>query len=191
MTFFFLVTLQKSEMLSGPTTFSGQFTRGTLSWYSAGEGTDVVSVGCCCVDFGLSLVDTAVVDSGTAALAAAVAPVTAVGATAWAVDTEMVAVVELGGLSLVEASPSPSTRLPTAGWDMLGFPLPPRLPVLLRRSSAPSGLERVRGRSSTRRSSPSAWPGSGVSIDKGGSYRSGGGEVKLDKLFWISKISSI
>lgn len=150
-----------------PTTFSGQLTRGTLSWYSAGGGTGVVSAGCCCVGFGLSLVATAAVESGTEALVAAPAAAVA-GAAVWAAAVEIVTVVELGGLSLVEASPSPSTRLPTAGWDMFGILLPPRLPVLLRRSSAPSGLERVRGRSSTRRSSPSAGPGSGVSMDTQG-----------------------
>lgn len=89
-----------------------------------------------------------------------------IGATVWAVVAETVVVVELGGLSLVEASPSPSTRLPTAGCGVLGLLLP-RLPVLLRRSSAPSGLERVLGRSSTDRSSPSAGPGCGVSMDTG------------------------
>lgn len=155
------------------TTFSGQLTRGTLSWYSAGGGTQTgsvgcCSVGCCCVDFGLSLTATAGVDrdAAPAAPAAAAAATTAVAGTAvWAAAVETVAVVELGGLSLVDASPSPSTRLPTAGWDTFVLLVLPRLPVLLRRSSAPSGLERVRGLSSTGRSSPSAGPGSGVSME--------------------------
>lgn len=128
------------------------------------------SVGCCCVGFDRSLVAAAAVDRGTVALAAAAAVTTAVGAD-WAAAADTVEVVELGVLSLVEASPSPSTRLPTADWDMFGFVFPPRLPVLLRRSSAPSGLERVRGRSSTRCSSPSAGPGSGVSMDPQGAKK--------------------
>lgn len=154
------------------TTFSGQLTRGTLSWYSVWGGTGVGSVGCCCcVGFDRSLVVAADVDRGTVGLAAAAAVTTAVGAADWAAAADTVEVVELGVLSLVEASPSPSTRLPTADWDMFGFVFPPRLPVLLRRSSAPSGLERVRGRSSTRCSSPSAGPGSGVSMDPQGAKK--------------------
>lgn len=78
---YFIAVCRKPEQLSEPTTFSGQLTRGTLSWYSAGGGTVVVSGGCCCVGFGLSLAATAAVDSGTVAPAADAAPEGAAGAT--------------------------------------------------------------------------------------------------------------
>lgn len=122
----------------------------------AGEG---------CAGFGLSLAGGVVVltAAGVVAAAAEVAATVVV----------VVVVLALGGLSVLAASPSPSLRLPTAGWGVL---LPPILPLLLGRSSAPSGLERVRGLSSTSRSSPSAGPGSGVSMAAGLNINNTGGK---------------
>lgn len=123
------------------TTFSGQLTRGALSCTSAAGGRG--GAGDACTGFGLSF--TAEAAGATVQMAGAIAA-----------GTAEVAVVELGALSLLEASPSPSLRLPTAGCGALL--------LLMLRSSAPSGLERVRGLGSAGRSSPSAWPGSDVSM---------------------------
>ena len=111
------------------------------------EGMEGVRGGCGWAGLGLSLA-TAGVGVGTVELAVVAAVGRAAGTEV--TETVVVIVVEIGVLSLLDASPSPSTRLPTAGCVVLALTLP-RLPVLLRRSSAPSGLERVQiGRASCR-----------------------------------------
>lgn len=137
------------------TTFSGQLTLGARSWTSEAGRTCDGSEGW--LGLGLSLAGA--IEAGTVfdmALAVDVA--------AAAMGAEIVVVmvdVDPGGLSVLAASPSPSTRLPTVGCEGGGLFRPP---LLLRLSSAPSGLERVLGRSSAIRSSPSAGPGSALSI---------------------------
>lgn len=141
--------------ISRLTTFSGQLTLGARSWSSEARGICEASEGW--LGLGLSLA--AVIEAGTA-----LDMTLAVVAAAAAMGAEIVVVmvdVEPGGLSVLAASPSPSTRLPTVGCEGGGLFRPP---LLLRLSSAPSGLERVLSRSSAIRSSPSAGPGSALSI---------------------------
>lgn len=131
-------------------------TLGTRSWSSAAGGVCAANEGW--LGLGLSLAEAAI-ETGTE-LDMMLAVVVAAAAMGAGIVVVMVD-VEPGGLSVLAASPSPSTRLPTVGCEGGGLFSPP---LLLRLSSAPSGLERVLGRSSAIRSSPSAGPGSALSI---------------------------